>query len=160
MTILKCYLFPKLQTFKDLVRTMSKKPHYRTPLDSLSLKMSLLVICKIFSLFVKRLSPDVKCFPCNSENCCTQFKCNCLKKNYSQFFAPFLKSLSNYKQFEKMTTLIASLLSKSQILKDLVRPISKQPSYKTPFDSHSVKDFYTLAKSVWQHFHHIFSSLW
>ena len=34
ITTLIAYLFPKLQTPKDLVRTMSKTPRYRTSFDS------------------------------------------------------------------------------------------------------------------------------
>ena len=70
------------------------------------------------------------------------------QKIFSQLFAQFLKSASNFEQFEKITSLIAYLLPKLQTLKNLVRPMSKQPRYTTPFDSHSVKDFYTLAKSA------------
>ena len=88
-------LFPKLQTSKDFVRPMSKKPHYRTSFDShfikssqtfvksasknfyhifsslwgkLSQKVSLLVICETFGLFFKTLTADEKFFLSNSDN--------------------------------------------------------------------------------------------
>ena len=35
----------------------------------------------------------------------------------------------------------------------------KKRRYRTPFDSHFVKSFQTFAKSPWQYFYHIFSSL-
>ena len=88
-------LFPKLQTSKDFVRPMSKKPHYRTSFDShfikssqtfvksasknfyhifsslwgkLNQKVSLLVICETFGLFFKTLTADEKFFLSNSDN--------------------------------------------------------------------------------------------
>ena len=77
------------------------------------------------------------------------------QKIYSQFLAPFLKSTSNYKQFEKMTTFICYLFLKLQTPKDLVRPISKKPHYRKPVDSHYIKDFYNLAESASQDIYQI-----
>ena len=34
------YVFPKLQTAKDVVRQMSKKPRFRKPFDSQRVKLS------------------------------------------------------------------------------------------------------------------------
>ena len=55
---------------------------------------------------------------------------------------------------------IASLLQKSQAVKDLFRPFSKKKCFRTPFESQHVKASQTLVNSTWEHFHHIFSSLW
>ena len=120
--------------------------------------MSLFVICKIFRLFANTLTPDDKYFLCNSPNLSQpiQIQLSKKKKGFSQLFAQFLKSASNFEQFEKITSLIGYLLPKLQTLKNLVRPMSKQPRYTTPFDSHSVKDFYTLANCARQHLYHIF----
>ena len=54
----------------------------------------------------------------------------------------------------------ATLFRKLQTVKDLVRPISKKHRLRTPFDSQHVEGSQTLVKSVWEHFHQIFSSLW
>ena len=58
-----------------------------------------------------------------------------------------------------MTTRIAYLFPKLQTPKDLDKPMSEKPRYRTPFNIHYVKSFQTLAKSAWQHFHHILSSI-
>ena len=42
----------------------------------------------------------------------------------------------------------------------MVTPLSIQRRLKTPFDSQHVKWFQTLVKSSWEHFYHVFSSLW
>ena len=42
----------------------------------------------------------------------------------------------------------------------LVTPLTIQRRPKTSFDSQHVKQFQTLVKSSWEHFYHIFSSLW
>ena len=65
---------------------------------------------------------------------CNQFGCYYLenKKNFSQFSAPFLKSTSNFRLFEKKTTLIAHVFRKLQNAKDFVRPMSKKSSSEHP----------------------------
>ena len=114
-----------------------------SPWGKLSLKMPLIVICKIFRLLANTLTPDGKYFLCNSPNLSQLIQIQWPKKQkaFSQFFTPFLKSTSNFKQFQKMTSLIGYLLPKLQTLKNLVRPMSKQPRYTTPFNGHSVKRF-------------------
>ena len=42
----------------------------------------------------------------------------------------------------------------------MVTPLTIQGRLKTSFDSQHVKRFQTLLKSSWEHFYHIFSSLW
>ena len=42
--------------------------------------------------------------------------------------------------------LIATLFWKVQTVKDLVRPISKKPRFRTPFDSQHVKLYQKLPK--------------
>ena len=42
----------------------------------------------------------------------------------------------------------------------MVTPLTIQRRLKTPFDSQHVKRFQTLVKSSWEHFYHVFSSLW
>ena len=43
---------------------------------------------------------------------------------------------------------IATLFRKLQIVKDLVRPLSKKHRFRTPFDSQHVKGSETLVKSA------------
>ena len=71
-----------------------------------------------------------------------------IQKTFSQHFAPFLKYASYFNLFQKMTTLIADVFPKLHTPKDLVKPMSKQRRYQTPFNSHYVKSFQTLAKSA------------
>ena len=94
--------------------------------------MSVLVICKNFRLFVKTLTPDDKYFFCNSEILAQpiQILVSTKQQTISQFFPPFVKSTSNFKQFEEMTTLIVCLFLKLQIAKELVRLTSKKPVTK------------------------------
>ena len=42
----------------------------------------------------------------------------------------------------------------------MVTPLTIQRRLKTSFDSQHVKLFQTLVQSSWEHFYHIFSSLW
>ena len=42
----------------------------------------------------------------------------------------------------------------------MVTPFTIQRRLKTHFDSQHFKRFQTLVKSSWEHFYHIFSSLW
>ena len=51
---------------------------------------------------------------------------------------------------------IANVFPKLETVKDLVRPLSKKPCLRTPFDSQHVKAPQTLLKSAWEHFYHLF----
>ena len=55
---------------------------------------------------------------------------------------------------------IATLFRKLQTVKDLVRPLFKKHHFRNSFDNQHVKGSQSLVKSAWEHFHHIFSSLW
>ena len=61
---------------------------------------------------------------------------------------------------KKKLIVIATLFRKLKNVKNLVRPVSEKHRFKAPFDSQHVKGWQTLVKSAWEHFHHIFSSLW
>ena len=63
------------------------------------------------------------------------------------FFFSFLKSLLNFKHFEKKFIVIANGFPKLQIVKDLIRPLSKKRRLRTSLDSQHVKASQTLAKS-------------
>ena len=57
-------------------------------------------------------------------------------------------------------TIIAYVFPKLKAEKDLVKPLFKKWRFMTPFNSQHVKGSKALVKSIWQHFYHIFSSLW
>ena len=62
--------------------------------------------------------------------------------------------------FKKKKIVIADVFAKLTTVQDLVPPLTIQRSLKTSFDSQHVKRFQTLAKSSWEQFYNIFSSLW
>ena len=123
-------VFPKLQTQKNLVRSMPKKPRckgsfkkqrgkctqtllkcqgqllyhiYWSLLRQLSYKKSLLVICKIPRLFINTLSADGKYSLFNTDNLTQpiQMQLSRKQKTFSDFFSAFLKSSLNFKHFQK-----------------------------------------------------------
>ena len=94
--------------------------------------------------------------------CFKQLKYNYLKnkKTFSQFFAPFLKSGSDFKDFkQKKITLIAYVFPKLQTGRKVVRQMSKKPCFRTRFESQHVKGSQTLVKLASQHVYHFFLSL-
>ena len=84
-------------------------------------------------------------------------------KNKKHFLS-FLLNLWNLHQilniFKKKKIVIADVFPKLTTVQGLVTPVTIQRRLKTSFDSQHVKRFQTLAKSSWEHFYHIFSSLW
>ena len=65
---------------------------------------------------------------------------------YFLFFS-FLKSLLNFKHFEEKFIVIANGFPKLQIVKDLIKPLSKKRRLRTSLDSQHIKASQTLAKS-------------
>ena len=61
---------------------------------------------------------------------------------------------------KKEIIVIATLFRKLQTLNDLVRPLSNKHRFREPFASQHVKGSQTFEESAWEHFNHIFSSLW
>ena len=53
-----------------------------------------------------------------------------------------------------------SICPKLATVQGLVTPLTIQRHLKTSFESQHVKRFQTLVKSSWEHFYHIFWSLW
>ena len=121
-------VFPKLRTQKNLVRSMPKKygfsfkkQHgkcaqtllkcqgqllyhiYWSLWKQLSYKKSLLVICKISSLFINTLSVDGKYSLFNKDNLTQpiQMQLSRKEKDFPKFFLAFLKSNSNFEHFQK-----------------------------------------------------------
>ena len=94
--------------------------------------------------------------------CRNQFKCNYLgnKKLFLKFLLVWWNLDQSLTVFKKKMTLIAYGFPKLQTAKNLVRPVSRKSRLRTPFDSQYVKGAQALAKSAWQHFYQISSSLW
>ena len=69
-----------------------------------------------------------------------------------------LHQILNY--FRKNKIVRANVFPKLATVQRLVTPLTIQRRLKTLFDSQHVKGFQTLVKSSWEHFYHIFSSLW
>ena len=94
--------------------------------------------------------------------CCSLFKSSSLKKK--KHFLGFLFHLWNLHQilnnFKKKNIVIAHLFRKLATLRGLVTPLTIQRRLKTSFDSQHVKRYQTVVKSSWEHFDHIFASLW
>ena len=55
---------------------------------------------------------------------------------------------------------MGNVFPKLATVQGLVTPLTIQRRLKTSFDSQHVKRFQTVVKSSWEHFYHIFSSLW
>ena len=90
-----------------------------------------------------------------------------LKSSYvknKNHFLGFLFHLWNLHQIlntlKKKKIVIASVFPKFATVQGLVRPLTIQWRLKISFDSWHVKPFQTLVKSSYEHFYHIFSSLW
>ena len=90
------------------------------------------------------------------------FKSSYLKNK--KHFLGFLFNLWNLHQisniFKKKKIVIANVFPKLATVQGLVTPLTIQRRLKTSFESQHVKRFQTLVKSSWEHFYHIFWSLW
>ena len=93
---------------------------------------------------------------------CSLFKSSYLKNK--KHFLRILFHLWNLHRisniFKKKSIVIGNVFPKLATVQGLVTPLIIHRSLKTSFDSQHVKRFQTLAKSWWEHFYHIFSSLW
>ena len=94
--------------------------------------------------------------------CRSLFKSSYLKNK--KHFLGFLFHLWNLHQisniFKKKKIVIANVSPKLATVQSLVTPLTIQRRLKTSFYSQHVKRFQTLVKSSWEHFYHIFWSLW
>ena len=71
-----------------------------------------------------------------------------------------MESTFNLNVFKKKMIVIANVFPQLQTVKNLVRPLFEKRRFRTSFDSQHVKGSQTLVKSAWEHFYHIFPSLW
>ena len=72
-----------------------------------------------------------------------------------------MESPSHFEHFQKKKKIvIGNVFPKLATVQGFVTPLTIQLRLKSPFDSQDVKRFQTLWKSWWEHFYHIFPSLW
>ena len=94
--------------------------------------------------------------------CCSLFKSSYLKNKKD--FLGFLFHLWNLHHilniFKKKKMVIANVFPKLATVQGLVTPLTNQGRLKTSFESEHVKRFQKKVKSSWEHFYHIFWSLW
>ena len=82
------------------------------------------------------------------------------KNTCSVFYSIYGISITFRTFSKKKKIVIANVFRKLATVQDLVTPLTIKLRLKTSFDSQHVKRFQTLVKSSWEHFYHIFSSLW
>ena len=91
-------------------------------------KKFLLLICKIFRLFLDKLTANDKLSLLNGDNSCNEFRCSFLKnkKLFLNFYLNFSNILWIFNIFRKNITLIADVFPILRTLKN--SPISEDPS--------------------------------
>ena len=82
------------------------------------------------------------------------------KNILSVFYSMYGISITFRTFSKKKKIVIANVFPKLATVQGLVTPLTIQLRLKTSFDSQDVKQFQTLLKSSWEHFYHIFPSLW
>ena len=102
----------------------------------------------IFFVLVRISSNELKCKDLGNKKLFIKFLLHCWN----------LHSILNI--LKKNMTLIANVFRKLRTARDVVRQMSKKALFRTIFDSQDVKGTQAPVKSAWQHFYHIFSSLW
>ena len=128
----------------------------------LSWKKSLLVICKILTLFVNTLTADGKYSLINRDNLThpIQMQLSQKQKGFTPIFYAFLKSILYFEHFNKKRILIADVFQKLCTPKNVVTQMSKKSCFRGHLNKEHGKPAQTLLKSKRQHLYHIYSSLW
>ena len=94
--------------------------------------------------------------------CNSQFKCIYLKNE--KFFRNFLFHFWTLHQIlnilKKKVMVLLNVFSKLQTVKNFVTPLCKKRHFGTRLDSWHVKGSRILAKSPWECFYQVFSSIW
>ena len=177
-------VFPNLRTPKKLVRSMSKKSHFRGPFEKqgskrtltllkferqhlyhiywslwgqLSWKQSLLLICKILRLFVNTVTAVDKYSLLNRDKLTQpiQIQLSQKQKNSSNFLSRFLKSSLNFERFKKKDDPHCWRISiKKRTLKHVVRSMSKKSCFRGLFQKKHGKLVETLLKSERQYLYY------
>ena len=180
-------VFPKLRTPKSMATSMSKKSSLKGSYGTqrgkraqtllkfawqnlyhtfwslwmqLTCKRSLLVTCKISTLFPKTLSEDSKYSLLNRDNLTQPIQIQlCRKqKTFSDFFAAFLKSSLNFQDFpkkKKKMTLIAEVFPNLQTPKNMVTSMCKKSHFKGSFGKQYSKRAQAFLKFACQYLYHI-----
>ena len=113
-------------------------------------------------MFVNTLTADGK-YPvqyCENLQLLTQMQFSEKRKNFCEFFVPFLESPSNFKHFEKKMMVVTNIFPNWYTVKILVRLLSQKRCFRKCFDSQHLKPSPILAKSLWECFYEFFSSIW
>ena len=103
--------------------------------------MSLLVIVEILGVFVNKLTADNK-YPvedCENLQLTIQRNLSEKRKRFCSFYLHFWNLHQIIKILKENMIVIANVFPKLQTVKNLVRPFSKKPSFRTRFDSQHVK---------------------
>ena len=94
--------------------------------------------------------------------CSSLFKCNYLQNE--KLFLSILFLLWNHHQSwnisKKKIIVAANVFPNLRTVKDLVKPLYKKGRFRTSFRSQHIKGSQLLVKSAWEHFDHLFRSLW
>ena len=182
-------VFPKLATVQGLVTPLTIQRRLKTSFDSQHVKRFLTQVKSSWEIFshifsslrgeiIWKISPWLKFEIIGFllthgllitsilfrivRICRSRFKSSSLKNK--KHFPGFLFHLWNQPQilnnFKKKKIVIANVFPKLATVQGLVTPLTIQRRLKTSFDSQHVKRYQTLVKSSWEHFYHIFSSLW
>ena len=127
----------------------------------LSWKKSLLVICKILTLFVNTLTADGKYSLINRDNLThpIQMQLSQKQKCFTPIFYAFLKSILYFEHFNKKRILIADVFQKLCTPKNVVTQMSKKSCFRGPLNKEHGKPAQTILKSERQHRYHIYSSM-
>ena len=184
-----CNVFPKLATLQGLVTSLTIQRRLKRSFDSQHVKryQTLLksswehfyhIFSSLWGEIIWKISPWLKFeiigFLLTHGLSITSILfrivriCRCLFKSSSlkkkKDFLATLFHLWNLHQisniFKKKKIVIANVFPKLATVQGLVTPLTIQRRLKTSFDNQHVKRYQTLVKSSWEHFYHIFSSLW
>ena len=128
----------------------------------LTCKISLLVLCKISTLFPNTLTTDGNSSPLNRDNLMQpiQIHLSQKQKTFSEFFSASLKSNLNLEPFQKNMTLIVDLCPKLRTPKNLVRSMPKKSFFRGSYQKQHRKRAQTLLKFKRQHLYIFYWSLW
>ena len=141
---------------KNLLRATSKKRFFRTRFDSQHVKPSQILAKAPWERFYHVFS---------------SFSCKLIWKMsplvLAEISGVFVYTLTSYgkypvpgcENFQTKMTVIANVLPMLKNVKILVRPFSKKRCFRRRFDSQHVKALQMLAKSPWERFYHVFSSI-
>ena len=131
-------------------------------LVNLICKISPLVLGEILGVFVNTLTAKGMYPVQDSENfpLPIQMQLSEKWKTFSHFLFHFLNLQNTLNILKGKIIVIANVFPKLEIVKKFVRTLSKKRRFRKRFESQLVKASQILAKSQWEHFSHVFSSLW